>query len=393
MGCVHTHACSSHLSNRVQVLRLEVRVGARTVHGRAPHLPRQRKGSRRIEFDQRNDISAWESHGLRTLGGTTRDGAVGLRPLPAVFQRMETTLAGEDEYRGGDGPLVLERGPATNPLFQAFFKAGEQAGHPNTTDVNGYRQEGFAPFDANRVRGRRLSAARAYLHPAMRRPNLTVITRAHTTRILFDGNRAVGVEYRKRGKVKTASGADIIACGGAINSPQLLMLSGVGPRHHLESLGIDVVADVRGVGQNLQDHLEVYIQYTSKKPVSMQPYLAKWRMPIIGFSGCSAAVLLPPTTSRAEASCGATTKWSGPTSCSISSPLPSATTAPCPRADTDTRCTSADALRRAGRDHAEVDRPVRQAGSALQLPLDRERSPRVDRGGPHCPPHSQPAGL
>ena len=198
------------------------------------------------------------------------------------FKRMETTLAGEDEYRGGDGPLVLERGPATNPLFQAFFKAGEQAGHPNTTDVNGYRQEGFAPFDANRVRGRRLSAARAYLHPAMRRPNLTVITRAHTTRILFDGNRAVGVEYRKRGKVKTASGADIIACGGAINSPQLLMLSGVGPRHHLESLGIDVVADVRGVGQNLQDHLEVYIQYTSKKPVSMQPYLAKWRMPIIG---------------------------------------------------------------------------------------------------------------
>lgn len=198
------------------------------------------------------------------------------------FKRLETTLAGEDEHRGGDGPLILERGPATNPLFQAFFKAGEQAGHPNTTDVNGYRQEGFAPFDANRHRGRRLSASRAYLHPAMKRPNLTVITRAHTTRILFDGTRAIGVEYRKRGKVKRASAGEIIACGGAINSPQLLMLSGVGPRLHLESLGLHVVADLAGVGQNLQDHLEVYIQYKSLKPVSMQPYLAKWRMPIIG---------------------------------------------------------------------------------------------------------------
>ena len=198
------------------------------------------------------------------------------------FKRMETTLAGGDDYRGDDGPLILERGPATNPLFQAFFKAGEEAGHPNTTDVNGYRQEGFAPFDANRHRGRRLSAARAYLHPALKRPNLKLITRAHTTRILFDGNQAVGVEYRKRGKLRTAKGAEIIACGGAINSPQLLMTSGVGPADHLREHGIGVIADVAGVGKNLQDHLEVYIQYKSKQPVSMQPYLAKWRMPIIG---------------------------------------------------------------------------------------------------------------
>ena len=198
------------------------------------------------------------------------------------FKRMETTLAGGDAYRGDDGPLVLERGPASNPLFQAFFQAGEQAGHPNTPDVNGYRQEGFAPFDANRHRGRRLSAARAYLHPVMNRPNLKVITRAHTTQILFDGKRATGVEYRKRGKLRTVRGTEIIVCGGAINSPQLLMVSGIGPRADLESLGIDVIAHVAGVGQNLQDHLEVYIQYKSKKPVSMQPYLAKWRMPIIG---------------------------------------------------------------------------------------------------------------
>ncbi len=198
------------------------------------------------------------------------------------FKRMETTLAGTDQYRGGEGPLILERGPAANPLFQAFFQAGEQAGIPNTTDVNGYRQEGFAPFDANRHRGRRLSASRAYLHPVMKRPNLTVATRALTTRILFEGRRAVGVEYRRRGRTKTAAGGEIILCGGAINSPQLLMLSGVGPAAHLAEHGIETVADLPGVGQNLQDHLEVYIQYASKQPVSMQPYLAKWRMPIIG---------------------------------------------------------------------------------------------------------------
>lgn len=198
------------------------------------------------------------------------------------FKRLETTLAGTDQYRGGSGPLILERGPATNPLFKAFFKAGEQAGIPGTTDVNGYRQEGFAAFDANRYLGRRLSAARAYLHPVMRRPNLTVITRAHTTRILFDGARAVGVEYRKGRKRHRATGNEILTCGGTINTPQLLMLSGLGPRRHLEGLGIDVVADLPGVGQNLQDHLEVYIQYASKLPVSLQPHLAPWRKPWIG---------------------------------------------------------------------------------------------------------------
>ncbi len=198
------------------------------------------------------------------------------------FKRLETTLAGTDRYRGGSGPLILERGPATNPLFQAFFAAGEQAGIPRTTDVNGYRQEGFAAFDANRYRGRRLSAARAYLHPVIARPNLTVTTRAHATRILFDGMRAIGVEYRKARSLRRVTGNEIIACGGAINTPQLLMLSGLGPAGRLDGLGIDVVADLPGVGQNLQDHLEVYIQYASKQPVSLQPHLAPWRKPWIG---------------------------------------------------------------------------------------------------------------
>ena len=198
------------------------------------------------------------------------------------FKRLETTLAGADRYRGGEGPLVLERGPATNPLFRAFFEAGEQAGVPPTSDVNGYRQEGFAAFDANRYRGRRLSASRAYLHPVIGRSNLTVITRAHATRILFEGTRAVGAEYRKGRKLHRVTGSEVIACGGAVNTPQLQMLSGVGPPRHLDDLGIDVVADLPGVGQNLQDHLEVYIQYASKQPVSLQPHLATWRKPWIG---------------------------------------------------------------------------------------------------------------
>ncbi len=198
------------------------------------------------------------------------------------FKRMETCLAGEDEWRGGDGPLLLERGPALNPLFQAWLDAGVQAGFRRTADVNGYRQEGFAAFDKNVFRGRRLSAARAYLHPVLDRPNLDVITLANATRIVFEGARAVGVEYRRGGRTHIANGAEVISCGGAFNTPQLLQLSGVGDPAHLGALGIDVVSAVPGVGENMQDHLEVYIQHACTKPVSMQPHLAKWRMPWIG---------------------------------------------------------------------------------------------------------------
>lgn len=194
------------------------------------------------------------------------------------FKRLENCLAGDEEWHGHDGPLVLERGPATNPLFEAFFHAAEQAGYPRTDDVNGYRQEGFAPFDRNVHRGRRLSAARAYLHPVMDRPNLTVRTRAHVTGLVFEDRRAVGVRYGNR----TAYGAEIILCGGSVNTPQLLQLSGVGNARELTELGVDVVADLPGVGENLQDHLEVYIQYRCERPVSMQPALAKWKRPWIG---------------------------------------------------------------------------------------------------------------
>jgi len=206
------------------------------------------------------------------------------RCLP-YFKRMENCLvaAPDDPFRGHDGPLVLERGPATSPLFAAFFQSVQDAGYQLTGDVNGYRQEGFAPFDRNIHRGRRLSAARAYLHPVMRRRNLEVRTRAFVTRVVFDGIRAVGVEVeRGRAGTERIEAGEVILCGGSINSPQLLQLSGVGPAGELASLGIPVVADLPGVGAHLQDHLEVYIQYRSLQPVSMQPALQKWRRPFIG---------------------------------------------------------------------------------------------------------------
>ena len=199
------------------------------------------------------------------------------------FKKMETCLAGPDEWRGGTGPLVLERGDATNPLFQAFLRSAQEAGYPLTKDVNGYQQEGFGRFDRNLHKGRRLSAARAYLHPAMHRPNLTVTTRAMVLRVLFEGTRAVGVVYQvgKQPPVTVRAG-EVVLCGGAINTPQVLQLSGVGKADDLGRLGIPVVADVPGVGDNLQDHLEVYVQYASKLPVSMNPYTAFWRRPFIG---------------------------------------------------------------------------------------------------------------
>jgi choline dehydrogenase len=194
------------------------------------------------------------------------------------FKKMENCLAGADDWRGGDGPLKLERGPATNPLFDAFFRATVEAGYPATDDVNGYRQEGFAKFDRNVYRGRRLSAARAYLHPVMHRKNLRVETLALVTGVRFRGRRATGVDYLRGGRLtRHVEAGEVILCGGAINTPQLLQLSGVGDEGLLRKHGVDVVHHSPGVGENLQDHLEVYIQYASKQPVSIAPGL-RWRM-------------------------------------------------------------------------------------------------------------------
>jgi choline dehydrogenase len=198
---------------------------------------------------------------------------------------MENCLeaALDDPYRGHSGPLILERGPADNPLFGAFFESVQQAGLHLTEDVNGFRQEGFGPFDRNVHRGRRLSASRAYLHPIRDRRNLRVHTRAFVRRVLFEGTHAVGVEYDWRGRRHTAYGGEIVLAGGAFNSPQTLQVSGVGNADELRALGIPVVHDLPGVGEDLQDHLEVYVQYASTQPVSMAPYL-KWRWrPWVGF--------------------------------------------------------------------------------------------------------------
>jgi choline dehydrogenase len=198
------------------------------------------------------------------------------------FKRFECRTAGADEYQGAVGPLYLTEPDNDNPLFDAFFKAVQEAGYPVTKDVNGYQQEGFGKFDRNTYRGRRWNAARAYVHPVRNRRNLTIKCLAMTTRILFEGKRAVGVEYTRGKRVFKAYGGEIISCGGAINSPQLLQLSGVGNGAELSGLGIDMVQDLPGVGENLQDHLELYVQYACKQPVSMFPCLKWYNQPWIG---------------------------------------------------------------------------------------------------------------
>jgi choline dehydrogenase len=201
------------------------------------------------------------------------------------FKRLENCLAApsDDKFRGHDGPLVQERGPIKNPLFGAFFNAVQQAGHELTTDVNGYKQEGFAAFDRNLRRGRRLSAARAYLHPVMHRKNLTVQCRALVTKLIFENKKVTGVNFELPfGRKRTALAKEVILCGGAFNSPQLLQVSGIGDSEHLKKIGVEPVHHLPGVGANLQDHLEVYVQHSCTKPVSLNPMLKMRYRPFIG---------------------------------------------------------------------------------------------------------------
>ena len=190
------------------------------------------------------------------------------------FRRAETRDLGADDYHGGDGPLHVSRGHTPQPLFKAWVEAGRQAGYPVTADLNGYQQEGLGPMDMTTYRGRRWSTAKAYLRPAMKRGNVDVATRALTFRVLFEGQRAVGVEYAHGGQVHQARASrEVILSGGSINSPQLLMLSGVGPADHLQQHAIAVVHDLPGVGQNLQDHIETYIQHACLQPITLYPVM------------------------------------------------------------------------------------------------------------------------
>jgi len=198
------------------------------------------------------------------------------------FKRMEQIIDGDDVWRGRDGPLKLERGPAKGPLFDTFFAAAQEAGYPLTDDVNGEHQEGFGRFDRNLRGGVRQSASRSYLHPVWNRPNLHVQSRAFATKIRFEGSRAVGVEYVHKGRKAFVEADEIICSGGAINSPHLLQLSGIGPAGLLRDVGIDVVEDLPGVGANLQDHLEVYVQHACSQPISMAPNVRRRWRPWIG---------------------------------------------------------------------------------------------------------------
>ncbi|MGP0171883.1 choline dehydrogenase [Pseudomonas sp. NCHU5208] len=203
------------------------------------------------------------------------------------FRKAESRDIGPNDYHGGDGPVsVTTPKTGNNPLFHAMVEAGVQAGYPRTDDLNGYQQEGFGPMDRTVTpEGRRASTARGYLDQARARPNLTIVTHATTDRILFDGKRASGVAYLL-GKANDATIAyarrEVLLCAGAIASPQILQRSGVGPAALLRELDIALVHELPGVGQNLQDHLEMYLQYACTQPVSLYPALKLLNQPGIG---------------------------------------------------------------------------------------------------------------
>ena len=199
------------------------------------------------------------------------------------FRRAETRFDGGDAYRGDSGPLQTRYGLLTNPLHAAWLEAGQQAGYPATEDINGYQQEGVGRFDMTVGGGRRCSASNAYLRPAMRRANLEVRTHALATRVLFEGRRAVGVEYERGGRLEQVRARrEVIVSSGPINAPQLLKLSGVGRAGELQQLGVPVVHDLPGVGENLQDHLEFYFQMACREPVSLYSALSLWNRALIG---------------------------------------------------------------------------------------------------------------
>ena len=199
------------------------------------------------------------------------------------FKRMEASHGGSGpEFRGSDGPLHITRGPRDNPLFDAFIEAGEQAGYPVTADYNGRQQEGFGPMEATIWKSRRWSAANAYLKPALAGGNVQVV-RGLARRVVMEGKRAVGVEVDTRaGRQVIKAGREVILAASSINSPKLLMLSGIGPASHLKEHGIEVVADRPGVGANLQDHLEIYMQFAASQPVTLFKYWNLWGKAWVG---------------------------------------------------------------------------------------------------------------
>ena len=207
------------------------------------------------------DFDHWEESGASGWG---------FRNVLPYFKRMESTIEGDEGWRGKSGPLKISRAPMRNPLYRAFIEAGGQAGYGVTPDYNGERQEGFGAFEQTIWRGERFSAAKAYLRPALRRSGVQLVG-GLATRIVLEGRRAIGVELRGRsGALETVRARrEVIVAASTINSPKLLLLSGIGPAAQLKRFGIPVVADRPGVGENLQDHLEVYLQVACRQPITL----------------------------------------------------------------------------------------------------------------------------
>jgi choline dehydrogenase len=241
-----------------------------------PHLNGRRIGHPRGKVlggsSSINGMVYTRGHGLDYDNWAHKHGCTGWSYADVLpyFQRAETSAGPRDPYRGSNGPLrVMPPDIAGSPLNAAFMEAGKQAGYPLTRDSNGHRQEGFGPNEMTIFGGRRWSAARAYLDPARNRPNLQIESGALVERVTFDGRRATGIDYRRNGGTRHVAAREVIVSGGSINSPQILMLSGIGPADHLNALGIPVVADRAEVGRNLQDHPDLTVQYWLKQPVSL----------------------------------------------------------------------------------------------------------------------------
>ena len=250
--------------------------------GRSLHTPRGKVlgGSSSINGlvyirGNAHDFERW-----RDESGATGWGYADVLPY---FMKAEKRTEGATDYRGGEGKLATSYGPTTNPLHAAWLEAAQQAGYPATDDVNGYQQEGFGRMDMTVGRGVRCSTANAYLRPAMRRQNLEVRTKARVSRVVCDGRRATGVVYlRGDTEVQVQARREVILCGGPINSPQLLKLSGIGPAEELRALGLPVVHDLPGVGENLQDHLEFYFQVACKEPITLYSVMNPFSKALIG---------------------------------------------------------------------------------------------------------------
>jgi len=221
-----------------------------------------------------NDFERWASYGLKDWSYE--------KVLP-YFKKIETWSEGGNEYRGNNGLLPVNQSKNKNPLFKAFIDSAAEAGYQTNSDMNGKKQEGFGMYDVTINKGERASVSKHYLNPAKNRKNLTIFTDSFVERIIFEGKKAIGIEVKIKNKVeKIYSNKEVILSGGSINSPQLLLLSGIGPAEHLKEKGIKVNHNLKGVGRNLQDHLETYIQQECKTSDTLYSYVNKFNMLKIG---------------------------------------------------------------------------------------------------------------